>query len=247
VLVSTVSATFTIESTAEELDGAHFKVALAASLSNEAGLQDSAAITADHISLSIASPPSPSTHFWCGTGGPGTDSPSTDGYDYCADHSRCPCQCGCNCGCSVPAPSLAPSASSIAVTATILTTTPVAAERAATQLNAFAANLTAATTALGVPVSASTAATIGSAFDDVLSPPAGGDGGGSSGGAVAGIIVGVLVALAAALGTVIAFKSFRRRRLEAAPLVTEHTGKVAEDALASKAGRTELVVFSDSI
>jgi len=46
------------------------------------------------------------------------------------------------------------------------------------------------------------------------------------------------------LGTVITLKTYRRRRREAAPLIKEYTSKAAEDARASKFGRTELVVNS---
>jgi hypothetical protein len=70
-----------------------------------------------------------------------------------------------------------------------------------------------------------------------------GGGGGSPSWLVA--IACVVAIVLIALGTVIALKSYRRRRLEAAPLVTEHTGKEAEDAHVGKAGRTELVAVAD--
>merc|ERR1712137_105105 len=40
--------------------------------------------------------------FRCGAGGPETDFPSTDGYNYCADDSACPCGKCCYCECEVP-------------------------------------------------------------------------------------------------------------------------------------------------
>jgi hypothetical protein len=55
----------------------------------------------------------------------------------------------------------------------------------------------------------------------------------------------VLVIVLIALGTLIALKTYRRRRREAALLVKEYTGKASEDARASKFGRTELVALSD--
>jgi hypothetical protein len=70
----------------------------------------------------------------------------------------------------------------------------------------------------------------------------GGDGSSSWLVAIACVVAVALIAL----GTVIALKRYRRRRLEAAPLVKEYTGKAAEDARASKAGRTELVVLSNN-
>ena len=45
-----------------------------------------------------------STTFTCGTGGPGTDFPSTDDYNYCADNTICPCGDCCYCSCDVIAP-----------------------------------------------------------------------------------------------------------------------------------------------
>jgi hypothetical protein len=47
------------------------------------------------------------------------------------------------------------------------------------------------------------------------------------------------------LGSELALKAHWRRQRETALLVQEYTGKPAEDARATKAGRTELVVFSD--
>ena len=56
----------------------------------------------NHPAWPIAPPPA--GEFTCGTGGPGTDAPSTDGYDYCADNTVCPCGPCCYCTCEVPAP-----------------------------------------------------------------------------------------------------------------------------------------------
>ena len=41
------------------------------------------------------------TNFVCGTGGPGTDHPSTDGFNYCAQNQQCPCGRCCYCECQV--------------------------------------------------------------------------------------------------------------------------------------------------
>ena len=48
--------------------------------------------------------PPPAGPFHCGTGGPDTDDPSTDGYDYCGDNTVCPCGRCCYCDCDVPPP-----------------------------------------------------------------------------------------------------------------------------------------------
>jgi hypothetical protein len=40
--------------------------------------------------------------FRCGTGGPETAYPSSDGYDYCSDNAECPCGPCCSCECDVP-------------------------------------------------------------------------------------------------------------------------------------------------
>merc|ERR1712137_372075 len=49
--------------------------------------------------------------FRCGAGGPETDFPSTDGYNYCADDNACPCGKCCYCECEVPDTSEAPDTS----------------------------------------------------------------------------------------------------------------------------------------
>jgi len=48
------------------------------------------------------------TNFVCGTGGPGTDHPSTDGFNYCAQNQQCPCGRCCYCECQVSAPTTPP-------------------------------------------------------------------------------------------------------------------------------------------
>jgi hypothetical protein len=42
------------------------------------------------------------TTFVCGTGGPSTDFPSTEGYNYCVDNTTCPCGTCCYCECELP-------------------------------------------------------------------------------------------------------------------------------------------------
>jgi hypothetical protein len=57
---------------------------------------------ANHPDWPVAPPPGGPFH--CGTGGPDTDDPSTDGYDYCGDNTVCPCGRCCYCECDVPPP-----------------------------------------------------------------------------------------------------------------------------------------------
>jgi len=82
------------------------------------------------------------------------------------------------------------------------------------------------------------------AITPAAAPPSSATGGGDGSSSWLVAIACVVAIVLIALGTMIALKSYRRR-LEAAPLVKEYTGKAAEDARATKAGRTELVVFSN--
>tara|TARA_B100000787_G_scaffold168076_1_gene156133 strand:+ start:132 stop:515 length:384 start_codon:yes stop_codon:yes gene_type:complete len=38
--------------------------------------------------------------FTCGTGGQDTETPSTDGFNYCVDNTQCPCGTCCYCTCT---------------------------------------------------------------------------------------------------------------------------------------------------